>query len=204
MLYQFPFKKTKEINLQHIFEHKTKKHVTIKFILLIIILSVYTTFLAWEYGWQDGGVLSIITWSFFVLCTPIADAGFLLDFPLRLLFQIRMLLSEFVVWVIAISINILFLIINSNLYDKLFITHLFKKILLTPFPYWGIIILSGFGTFLSVQFSDELIDLIHHKDREFHHKHNLKLELIIIIFLFALTIVGYITLLDKLHISIPK
>ena len=78
-----------------------KHQVLIKFLLLCFILSSYFGYLTYEYDLLTGGIAALITWSFFVLCTPIADAGFLLDFPLRLLFGIRMIFSEIVVWAIA-------------------------------------------------------------------------------------------------------
>jgi len=202
MIYNNPLKKVEKVKIHHFLKHVTKRHVALKFILLIIVLLVYTMFLAWQYGWKDGGILSIITWSFFVLCTPVADAGFLLDFPLRLIFKIRMILSEGIVWGIAILINVLFLIKNPNVYDYFLITHVFKKILLNPYPYWGVILLSGLGTFLSVQFGDELLDLVHHKHRSFHHKHSFKLELIVIFFLFIMVFIFYSVLLERLGIEI--
>jgi hypothetical protein len=69
-----------------------------KFLLLLGVLVGYTLFLSYRYGFISGGLGALLTWSFFVLCTPIADAGFLLDFPLRLLFGIRLLVSKVWVW----------------------------------------------------------------------------------------------------------
>lgn len=71
--------------------------VLIKFCLLTLLLISYFGYLTYEYDLMTGGIAALITWSFFVLCTPIADAGFLLDFPMRLLFGIRMVVSEIVV-----------------------------------------------------------------------------------------------------------
>ncbi len=65
-----------------------------KFLLLCLLLVSYFLYLSFQYDLMTGGIASALTWTFFVLCTPIADAGFLLDFPLRLIFGIRMLISE--------------------------------------------------------------------------------------------------------------
>jgi hypothetical protein len=132
----------------------------------------------------------------------VADAGFLLDFPIRLIFGIRMLYSEILVWVIAISINLYALSYSSVSYDKTILTTLLKKILITPYPFWSIIFLSGLGTFLSIYFGDEMMDVFRHRDRVKYHKHGFKLKLIGIISLFALIFLAYYFLLNGLHIDL--
>lgn len=161
----------------------------------------YFTYLSFEYGLMTGGVASLLTWCFFVLCTPIADAGFLLDFPLRLLFGIRMVLSEIAVWIIAITINITSLAYFPQYYDTTPLTKVFHVILTTPFPYWSVIILSATGTFLSIRFGDELMDVLHHKDRNLFHRHGYIQEMIIMIVVFVLVIIGYYELIASLGID---
>jgi hypothetical protein len=63
-------------------------------------------------------------------------------------------------------------------------------IITTPFPYWTIILLSGIGTFLSIRFGDELMDVLHHKDRSFYLRHHFKHEIILFIF-FLLVLFAY-------------
>ena len=82
-----------------------KTQVILKFAALCALLVGYFLYLGLKYDFATGGIAAGLTWSFFVLCTPVADAGFLLDFPLRLLFGIRMVLSELAVWAIAIGLN---------------------------------------------------------------------------------------------------
>jgi len=177
-----------------------KKQVLYKFLLLSILLTSYFSYLSFKYDLVTGGIASALTWTFFVLCTPIADAGFLLDFPLRILFGIRMLISEIVVWVIAIAVNIVSLIYFSNYYETTELTMLLHTLLTTPFPYWGVVLLSGAGTFLSIRFADELMDVVHHRDREFFHRHGFKYEIVLIIF-FIFVIFGYYKLIASLGIN---
>ena len=180
---------------------KTQRQLLMKFLLLCLLMFGYFAYLSYEYDLLTGGIAALLTWSFFVLCTPIADAGFLLDFPLRLLFGIRMVCSEMAVWIIAISINILSLSFASNYYQTTLVTKLLHQIIITPYPYWSIIILSVFGTFLSIRFGDELMDVIHHRDRDFFHSHHLKHELIIFVF-FLMVLFGYYELISSLGISL--
>lgn len=177
-----------------------KRQVVFKFLMLCLVLIGYFAYLSFQYDLMTGGIAAILTWSFFVLCTPIADAGFLLDFPLRILFGIRMLISEIVVWAIAITINVVSLLYFTEYYETTTLTKLLYAILTTPYPYWSVILLSGAGTFLSIRFADELMDVVHHRDRNFFHRHGYKHELIILVF-FILVFIGYYKLIASLGIG---
>jgi len=177
-----------------------KKQVLYKFLLLSILMVGYFSYLTFRYDVTTGAVASALTWSFFVLCTPIADAGFLLDFPLRLLFGIRMLISEIVVWIIAIAINVVSLFYFVEFYQTTKLTLILHSILTIPYPYWSVIMLSGAGTFLSIRFADELMDVAHHGDREFFHRHSLKHEVVLIVF-FVFILIGYYKLIASLGIE---
>jgi hypothetical protein len=178
-----------------------KKQVLFKFLMLCLVLIGYFSYLSVQYDLMTGGIAAILTWSFFVLCTPIADAGFLLDFPLRILFGVRMLMSEIAVWAIAITINIVSLLYFAEYYETTTLTKLLHAILTTPNPYWSVILLSGVGTFLSIRFADELMDVVHHRDRDFFHRHGYKHELIIAVFFIAVFI-GYYGLIAALGIEV--
>ena len=182
-------------------KHKTHRETALKFILLLAVLLAYFVYLSIEYDIATGGLLVLLSWSFFVLCTPIADAGFLLDFPVRLLFGIRMLKTEIIVWVLAIGINVYALAFSATQYEKTFLTSLFKQILLTPFPYWGIILLSGLGTFLSIYFGDEMLDVVSHRERVKYHRHGLNYRIIATVALYLLALLAYYYLLDSLGIE---
>lgn len=182
---------------------KPRHQVVIKFFLLCTLMVGYFSYLTYQYDILTGGIASLLTWSFFVLCTPIADAGFLLDFPLRLLFGIRMVFSEIAVWVIAISMNLLSLHYAPHYYHTTLLTKLLHKIITTPYPYWTIVALSGAGTFLSVRFGDELMDVVHHRDRAFFHSHHFKHE--IILFAIFLAIFGvYYEFIGSLGIDLDS
>ena len=132
-----------------------------------------------------------------MLCTPIADAGFPLDFPLRILFGIRMIISEIAVWVVAIALNVITTVYFPEYYNTTVLTQLMQKIIATPYPYWTIVILSGIGTFLSIRFGDELMDVVHNRDRSFFHSHRFKHELIMLAFL-CMILLGYYDLMSSL------
>ena len=87
------------------FKEETKKHSLVKFSLLFVIVIAYMLFVSFKFGAGNGFLITILTWSFFVFCTLIADAGFILDFPNRLITGMRMVHSEMIVWGIAFSVN---------------------------------------------------------------------------------------------------
>ncbi len=182
-------------------KEKFDKHPLFKFISIAVIILIYFLFICKTHGIKDGFIISILSWSFFVLCTPVADAGILIDFPIRLISGMKMIYSEIMVWVFAIIINF-FIVINSpEIYDKTILLSLFKHILIIPYPYWGIILLSGVGTFLSVYIADSLID----KKRQ-GKKHLIflvKYKIAIFIIITILIIICYKFLLGRLGVEMP-
>ena len=111
-----------------------------------------------------------------------------------------MVISELMVWAVAILVNVFALQFAPHVYETTLITGLLSEVIQTPYPYWGIVILSGVGTFLSIRFGDELMDVIHHHDREFFHSHHFKHELILFVF-FLVVIFGYYDLVSSLGID---
>lgn len=182
-------------------KNQTHKETFTKFILLLSTFLAYFGYLSWEYDLKTGGIIAALTWSFFVLCTPIADAGFLLDFPIRMITGIKMITTEIGVWVIAVLVNIATLNLSPESYETTFLTQMFFQILTNPWPYWSIIILCGLGTFLSIYFGDEMLDVIKHKHCQKRHKHRFKHQIIAMAALFLLIILTYYHLIEKLGIA---
>lgn len=188
--------------IERALKHKPSNKTIIRFLLLLGVFVAYFLFLSWKYDVATGGMVSALTWSFFVLCTPVADAGFLLDFPVRLIADIRMLVSEIAVWIIAIFINVWALNFYPHYYDKTVLTQLFHKILITPWPYWGVILLCAFGTFFSIWLGDEIMDAFGRKtSRKLSQKHR-NLHIGGTVALFAVIMAVYYHLLSSLGISI--
>ena len=198
-------------NLRHIkdrfkkseyFLHETKRSVLIRFSFALLLVVLYFVFVSFKYGLKDGFFVTLLTWSVFVFCTPIADAGSLVDFPVRLITNIRMIYSESFVWLSAFLINLYALLFRPGIYDKTILLRLFKHILFHPFPFWSIIVISALGTFLSVYFGDELIDVAKHSEREKFKKHKSKYYIILSLFLFVVVLLFYDMLLRELGLRI--
>ena len=191
------------ISIRHLMEHAPKREGLVKFLLLLIVFLVYFGYISWEYGLATGGLVTALTWSFFVLCTPVADAGFLLDFPVRLITGMRMFTCEILVWVTALGISVVTLFVSPESYDRTFLTSLFHKILTTPWPYWSIVVLCTIGTFLSVRLADEMMDVITHKERDYHHRHGFKYQMVALAAFILLVVWAYYHLIESLGVEIP-
>lgn len=194
--------RTSEKSAAFHYSHPTHLETLVKFAALLGIVVAYFGFMAYKYDAATGFGLAVLSWSFFVLCTPIADGGFLLAFPVRLLFGIKMAITQLVVWFIAIAINVYMLSAHADTYELSIITKVLHQILVEPWPYWSILIISALGTFLSIYFGDEMMDVTHHHNREKHHKNGFKYRVLATVGLGLLTIAAYYELLSSLNINI--
>ncbi len=190
------------LRFKHLLKHETKKKVFIKFLLVLSVFFLYFLYISYKFGIDYGFKVSLLTWSFFVLCTPVADAGFLLDFPLRLILKLKMWLSEIFVWLFAISLNLYFFFLYPEIYQTTEILRIFYKLLENPIPYWSVIVLSGLGTFLSIYFADELLDKMKHHELHIYHKHKFNYALVSILAVFALIFFLYYELTLSLDMKI--
>jgi len=197
------FKTNKNVIKFH-YKNETHSESLLKFVALIFIVASYFLYMSWKYDASTGLGISILTWSFFVLCTPIADGGFILAFPVRLLFKIKMSITQALLWVVAVGLNVFYMSTSPDSYDLTFITRLLKHILSEPYPYWSILIISALGTFLSIYFGDEMMDVATHKERKISHRHGAKYRSLIVLGLGLLTVIAYYYLLNSLNVNIPK
>jgi len=184
-------------------KHSTHRETLYKFLILVAILLAYFVYMSKQYGASEGLLLSVLSWSFFVLCTPIADGGFIVAFPVRLLFKVKMVTTQIITWLLALLFNIWAFNVTADIYEKSAVTQVLYKILQTPYPYWGILIVSALGTFLSIYFGDEMLDVTTHSEREKHHKHGFKYRLILVLGLGLLTVAAYYQLISQLDIVLP-
>jgi hypothetical protein len=183
-----------------ILTHALHRESLWRFLALIGLLVMYFACMSWRYDAATGAWSALLTWSFFVLCTPIADGGFIIAFPVRLLFGTPMIVSQAVVWVAAIAINGAALLYAQGQYQDVALTRLLLTILTTPWPYWGILAIAAAGTALSMVFGDEVMDVTRHEDRRKFHRHGFKHRILIVAGFAGLTIAAYYDLLSQIGI----
>ncbi len=190
----------KDIKYKHLVKHETKRHALLKFLLVFLVFAIYFFYVVYKFGLENGALVAFLSWSFFVLCTPVADAGFLFDFPIRLILKLKMWISESFVWGFAIVLNLYAFFISPEIYTKTYLLKIFYKLLSEPWPYWLVILLSALGTFLSVYFADELLDTVFHHERRKYHKHKHSYLIIALIFLFSFIFFIYYELIKELNL----
>ncbi len=93
--------------------------------------------------------LSLLTWSFFVLCMPISRGKVLITKTFKFLFNKKIKYPELFTWLIALTINMFTLAISGTPYIKTSVTHLLYLILQTPWPLWIVIVVCGIATFFN-------------------------------------------------------
>ncbi len=165
------------------------------------IVVIYLLISVLQFGLKDGFIVTIVSWSFFVFCTPIADAGFLLDFPVRLVTGVRMLNTEIIVWAIAATVNVITLLSNPAIYQKTALLQLFYQIITKPWPLWLIILLSAVGTFVSIYLGDDAFDIVVSNNKLSMYKRD-KIRIYFSAVIFILTGILYFALLYLTHINI--
>ncbi len=179
------------------------KHPLFKFIIVFFLFAIYFFFATKKYGLEGGLLTGVATWSFFVFCTPVADAGALLDFPVRFLTGMRMVYSEMMVWVIATLLNIYLFVYDKAVYQNNLLLKILEQIIEHPFPYAIIVLLSAGGTFFSVLFGDEILDVISGEKEAHTHrkKHHNKFKIIVTITILVSIIILYYILINQLGIE---
>jgi len=127
----------------------------VKFVLLSCILLFFGWSFTAEFGFLPGIHSLLLTWSFFVLCTPAPNGGTLIDIPFEILTGKRMLYSELLVWGFAVLFNLVSYFLSPHIYFKTTINHLLFQILSHPWPRWIIIFICAAGTLYSALIRDE-------------------------------------------------
>lgn len=131
---------------------------------------LYALFMMHRLGVRNGLTVTYLTWCFLVLGTPVADAGGVLDVPVRLLTGIPMVWVESCVIVLSIASVAVFLWLSPTAFEHTPLLRAFRIILTTPVPYWAIVIVCIIGTILSVRIGDLVIDKMYDavRDKDWH------------------------------------
>ena len=106
------------------------------------------------------------------------------------------------VWVLALSIIFTILLFAPYYFETTLITRVLYKIVCNPNPYWLIIALSCVGTFTSIYFGDEMMDVVGHHERVQHHKYGFKYKAVVLIGITLLVMSIYYQLISELGIQV--
>ncbi len=124
------------------------KFSVLRFFSYLIIFSLFTLMLFFtENNFYVALQLSLLTWSFYILCIPAFHGQITLGVPYQILTGKILLYPEVYLWISALAFNIFEMTQNSNVYFKTFITHFLYQIISTPQIQWLIVAACALGTF---------------------------------------------------------
>lgn len=173
----------------------------LRFTAVLAVLVAYAAFTIQSYGIEQGLGVTGLTWAFFVFATPIADGGFLIAFPIRLITGIRMLYTQVGVWLFGVALVASYLIYSPGTFDKTPLLELFHMIIVTPWPLSFILVLSAIGTFISIKFDDDVVDVATAKHKA-HALRRSRRKLYLNVAIFVSTFILYLVLLSVTGIDI--
>ena len=73
----------------------------VKFGIVSGVIGLYLLYVIWKHGIKHGIILTFLIWSFFVYCTPIADAGILVSLPIKFVLNVKMQITQLFVYLVA-------------------------------------------------------------------------------------------------------
>lgn len=107
------------------------------------------TYFVLDSGLKTGLHLTLLVWSFFVLCIPFPRGAQILSSVIDLFTTRSIHYARFATWLLAILINALTYLTAPYLYVSSMTTFLLYRILSNPWPYWLIIFTSALASIYS-------------------------------------------------------
>lgn len=173
---------------------KQKTYLYIYDVLVILFLFLLMFYIIYN-GYVKGCVMGIFTWAFFIICTPIPEAGLLITLPLKRYFNISIHISQIFVSLIALSI-LSYLYLNENkTINKCILGKLF--IFLINYKYYSVIIISILCSIFTSEFIDNIIDNYINKEKI----NNIHFKLGFIAFLIIIYSILMNSLINKINLN---
>lgn len=115
----------------------------IKFLLFLCFFGFTGTHFILQRGLGRGLYLTLLTWSFFVLCIPFSGRPLITSFLLNWFTNIPAHYAGLVRWLAAIGFNLFTYIVFPYIYLTSATTFLLYRVITNPWPYWIIIFASS-------------------------------------------------------------
>ena len=184
-------------------EHETHVHLLSRFLLALALFTAYFFYVVWKFDVGEGSLVALLTWAFFVLSTPIADAGLLLALPARVILGVKMIKTQALAYVLAVALVAWAYFNTPAVFEATILLRAFRFILEHPWPYWALFLISAVGTFSSIYLADEMYDVLSHSKRKAYRRHGWKVEAVITLGLVAVAFLFYNMILEELGVRVP-
>ncbi len=99
-----------------------------------------------RHGIIPGLYLSLLTWSYFVLCLPFPKGSILFDLPSMMITGKTIRYLDIMLWICAWCLSLGTLTFARHYFYKNSFTYLLFHTMTTPWPFWIILILCGIST----------------------------------------------------------
>jgi hypothetical protein len=139
-----------------------------RFLFALVLILAYLALTVHKHGISEGIEITVLTWAFFVVLTPVPSAGLIFEVPIRFLTDHKLVTGQFLVWGLAGAVVLPTAILSPEIFQSTSLLALFYHILMNPMPYWSLIFTCALGTFLCAFIVDEMMDEV---DDELHHHH---------------------------------
>ena len=141
---------------------KQKTYLYIYDVLVILFLFLLIFYIIYN-GYVKGCIMGLFVWAFFIVSTPIPEAGLLVSLPLKRYLNISIHISQTFVSLLALFV-IYYLYFNEyKTINKCIIGKLFTS--LNNFKYYSIIIISIICSIFTSEFIDNIIDNYINKEK---------------------------------------
>jgi len=134
---------------------KNKTYLYIYDVIVILFILLFIFFIFYN-GLYKGTIKSLFIWAFFVLCTPVPEAGLLISLPVKRYFNIRMDICQTFVSLLALFMIFYFYYTDKKVINTNFIGKLFNG--LVKYNYYIIMILSVLSSILTSNLIDNIIN----------------------------------------------
>ena len=134
---------------------KNKTYLYIYDVIVILFILLFIFFIFYN-GLYKGTIKSLFIWAFFVLCTPVPEAGLLISLPVKRYFNIRMDICQTFVSLLALFMIFYFYYTDKKVINTNFIGKLFNG--LVKYNYYIIMILSVISSILTSNLIDNIIN----------------------------------------------
>jgi len=119
------------------------KSQKIRFLIFLSFFGLTGTHLILEYGLAAGSHITLLIWSFFVLCIPVSSSAFITSSILKLFTRNYLRYAAGTVWLFALTLNIITYFSAPYAYLPYATTFLLYRIISNPWPYWLILFASS-------------------------------------------------------------
>lgn len=114
----------------------SKLYPLLKLAIACSLLATFISTLLARFPFGQTILLTLICWSFFVLCTPFTQGGLIVSSLIYLFTGKNYQYTECYVWLSAFLLNGLVIFFAPTIYLHLSTTHVLLYIITHPWPYW--------------------------------------------------------------------